>query len=340
MKAVIAVDALGGDYAPDEIIKGVVESLSESQHQIVLVGLPSIRKLAVNYLNDRLEFEVAKEQVAMEEPPVQAVREKPESSMAVGLKLVRGGRAHAFVSAGNTGAVMAYALLHLGRLKGVSRPAIAVILPGPKGPEVLIDAGANAACRPAYLPQFAYMGKVYAEKNLGISEPKVGLLNIGEEEKKGSEFTRQAYQLLKQIPGFIGNVEGKDLFKKKADVIVTDGFTGNVVLKTMEGMAESITLALKESLLGSFWARVGGKLAQPALKAFSRRLSYEEYGGAQLLGVKGVVAIAHGRSKSRAISNAILVAERAVLNNTVGELEKELESTHLDERSEEESLEK
>lgn len=339
MEAVIAVDALGGDHAPEEIIKGAVESLSKSQHRIVLVGLPSIQALVSNYLSDRLEFELAKDHVTMEDSPAQVIRDKPESTLAVGLKLVREGRAHAFVSAGNTGAVMAYALLHLGRIEGVSRPAIAVVLPGLEGPEVLIDAGANADCKPAYLSQFAYMGKVYAEKILSIDQPKVGLLNIGEEEKKGSEFTRQSYQLLKQIPGFIGNVEGKDLFKKKADVIVTDGFTGNVVLKTIEGMAESMTLVLKESLLSSFWARVGGKLAQSALKAFSQQINYEEHGGAQLLGVRGVVAIAHGRSKARAISNAILVAEQAVLADTVGELEEDLGAAGLDQRTEEKSLE-
>lgn len=313
----IALDAMGGDLAPAAAIEGALLACSRNDIQVALVGREDVlqRELARHgALLKGLDVIHAPQAIEMSEHPTQAVRSKRDSSIAVGLRLVREGEAQAFVSAGNTGAAMAAALLILGRVHGVERPAIGALVPRPSGGvTLLLDAGANAECRASHLLQFAYMGSAYLERVLGVPGPRVGLLNIGEEATKGSPLTQEVYPLLQTAPGlnFVGNVEGRQLASGAADVIVTDGFTGNVVLKTAEGVAEVISRELRSALSSRWYYLPAALLLRPAFRQTARKLDYSEYGGAPLLGIDGTVIIAHGRSDAKALANSLRVAVEA-----------------------------
>lgn len=310
----VALDGMGGDRAPEVAVQAALDLIRDTDIEIALLGpQDTLRPLIGGQsMPPGLSLHHAPDVVAMDDHPSVAMRQKRSSSIALGMQLVRSGEAQAFVSAGNTGAVMAHALLDLGRLPGVDRPALAAPFPTQRGVTLLLDVGANADARPSYLVQFAQMGVAYARSALGIAEPRVGLLNIGEEPGKGSQFAREAHELLAAAGlTFIGNVEGKDLPRGLADVVVTDGFTGNVALKVAEGVAESLIGSLRSALLSRWHYKLAAAVLRPAFRDLARRLDYSEYGGAPLLGVQGVVIIAHGRSDRRAISNAVRAAARA-----------------------------
>ncbi len=322
MNVRIAIDAMGGDFAPAEVVAGTLLALRSLAIEAVLVGRPeAIRaELADAPASGRLTVVEAAEVIAMDEHPTDAVRGKPDSSMMVGLRLVKDGRADAFVTCGNTGAAMAGALLTLGRVRGVARPALATVVPnGQSGVGLLLDVGANADCRPLHLLQFAHMGSAYMARTFGIARPRVGLLSIGEEDTKGNALVLETNRLLRQSRlNFVGNVEGNDLTRNVADVVVADGFTGNVVLKTAEGMADLLFNELRRVFELTPWNRAAGLLLMSELRKVKRRLDYAEYGGALLLGVEGIVVIGHGRSKARAVFNAIRAAGEAVRNGVLG----------------------
>jgi glycerol-3-phosphate acyltransferase PlsX len=305
----IAVDAMGGDHAPLEVIRGAVQASREMDLPIVLVGREELlrdelRSLGVG--DGKIEVVHASEVVEMCEVPSVAIRKKKHSSIRVGLNLVAEGNASAFVSAGNSGAVMAGALYVLRKIRGIDRPAITATIPTPSGPIVLIDAGANVGCKPAHLLQFGFMGDAYAKKILGISRPRIGLVSIGEEDSKGTDLTRETGALFRRTGlNFVGNVEGRDFFIGKADVFICDGFVGNVALKTMEGMASALGQFLKNEIEKSAMARLGVFLAGGAIRQVKKHMDYTEYGGAPLLGVKGGVVICHGSSDAKAMKNAI-----------------------------------
>lgn len=317
----IAVDAMGGDYAPTEVVSGALMAVEALAVEVLLVGRESVLRgfLGGGAGTGRLSVVDAPEVITMEEHATEAVRAKPASSLLVGLGLLREGRADAFVTCGNTGAAMAGALLTLGRVPGIARPALATVVPnGESGFGLLLDVGANAECRPLHLLQFAYMGSGYMARTFGMPRPRVGLLSIGEEDTKGNGLVLEANRLLRQSRlNFVGNVEGKDLARGVADVVVTDGFTGNVVLKTAEGMADLLFEELRRAVERSLWTRAAGLLLLPQLRRVKRRLDYAEYGGALLLGVDGLVVIGHGRSKARAVFNAIRGAGEAVRNGVL-----------------------
>lgn len=305
----IAVDALGGDFAPAEIVKGAVQACKElADCQIILAGdTEKIKKELAHYPpQSNISIEHAPENISMDEHPLQAVRQKKNASINVGLKLVKDKKADGFISAGNTGAVMASALFTLGRIKGIERPGIGSAFATKKDNVVMIDIGANSDCRPSHLVQFAQMGSLYAQKVLGKENPTVGLLSIGEEDEKGNELTVNTNPLLKEAPvNFIGNIEGKDIFDGKADVVVCDGFVGNVVLKLAEGMMQTILTVIKDQTKKNIMALLGSLLMLPVFKKFKKKFDYNEYGGAPLLGVDGICVITHGRAKAKAIKNAI-----------------------------------
>lgn len=313
----IAVDAMGGDHAPHEVVAGAVLSCAEPGHELVLVGDEGAiqRSLAAcEGSTDRISIEHADAVVGMGESPSIACKRR-DTSIAVAVGLLRRGAVQAVVSAGNSGAFMACALLELDRVDGIERPAIAICFPTSNGTRVLLDAGANAACRPQHLPQFARMGRVYAQHALGIEQPTVGLLSIGEEATKGTELTKAAYKLLHEARtelNFVGNVEGDKVFTVAPDVIVCDGFTGNVFLKTAEGTAAALLEAFRSAVERSPWARLGVLFMRGALSKLRRTFDYATYGGALLLGVKGICVVGHGRSDGRAIRSAIGVARRAI----------------------------
>jgi phosphate acyltransferase len=318
----IAVDAMGGDYAPDEIVLGAIEAAREYQCDIILVGdQDRIQKLIdANGANDLpLSIYPASEIIDMHEHPSIAIRKKKDASVVVATRLVKEGKADIVISAGSTGAAVAAALLGLGRIPGIERPTIATPMPNLTGTTILLDSGANVDSKPKHLLQNAIMGAVYAEKILGIPNPRVGLLNIGEEETKGNELVLDTYPLLKQAPiNFIGNVEGRDIPKGTVDVVVCDGFVGNVVLKLSEGLASAImTLMKKEIEAQGFFTKMAAALVLPALRGLRKKLDYAEYGGAPLLGVDGGFIISHGSSKAKAIKNSIRVARDFVENRVV-----------------------
>lgn len=317
----IAVDASGGDYAPHEIVKGAIKAAQEYEDlEITLVGNKQVlHVLAGRHIKKRQVITVdARETIDFHESPVKAVRSKPKSSIVVGINLVKNGSAAAFVSAGNTGAVLTAAFLILGNIEGVERPALCSvidIIPTAQ-PCLLIDSGVNADCRPNHLVEFAHLGNIYAKKLLGIDSPRIGLLNNGEEEKKGNRLTQMSHNLLKKTGlNFIGNIEGQDILRRTADVVVTDGFTGNVVLKTIEGLGDTFLFSLRQiGQLSSAAYHVRGRtlLHDIGLSSWVTRMDYREHGGACLLGVNGTVIVAHGRSQSKAIKNAIGLAKRTV----------------------------
>src|SRR5579863_5584685 len=330
----IVLDAVGSDKAPEPEIKGAILAARELPVRVHLVGPSSeIRDLLDEHLeNEDLPIVIhhASERIGMDEKAAHAYRTKKDSSMRVGLKLVREGKCAGFVTAGNTGAAMATAKGVLGALPGVDRPALATPMPTSKGnPCVLLDVGANVDCKAQNLEQFAVMGEMYARSVLKIARPRVGLLSIGEEESKGNELTREAFPLLKALPiNFIGNVEGRDIFNGQADVIVCDGFVGNVALKTSEGIGRFVRDALRSSLNKTVTAQVGALLSRKAFNDFRRRLDYTEYGGAPLLGVRGVCIIGHGSSNDNAIFNGIRVAYEFAKAGTNQRIEQEFAANH------------
>ncbi len=304
----IAVDAMGGDHAPGAVVSGAVHAAGENVAIRLVGSAASIeRELArQGGPSERIRVEHAEEAVGMSEPATTPIRRKPNSSIRRCAELVAAGEAEAMVSAGNTGAAVISARMEIGKLEGVDRPALAAVFPSRSGRTVLLDVGANVDSKPSHLRQFAVMGHFYAREILGTAEPRIGLLSIGEEDGKGSGLTREVQAVLKTAGlNFVGNVEGRDLFSGAVDVIVCDGFVGNAVLKSAEGMAELITGMTREELARSWRARLGLVLARPAIEAMQRRTDYEELGAVPLLGVRGGCFIAHGRSSSRAVASAI-----------------------------------
>jgi phosphate acyltransferase len=330
MPSVIALDAMGSDRAPKPEVEGAIQAARHYGVHVSLVGNDAaIRAELIRYPAASglpLEIVHASEVITMEDKAVQAVRAKRDSSMRVGLRLVREGRAAGFVTAGNTGAAMATAKMVLGGIPGVDRPALAAVFPTAiRTVAILLDVGANVDCTPENLEQFAVMGEIYFRSMFGTRRPKVGLLSIGEEDTKGNELTREAFQLLKKLPlNFVGNVEGRDLYGGQVDVIVADGFVGNVALKTSEGVANLVRAILKESLKETITRQVGYLLSRSAFADFKKRLDHTEYGGAPLLGVKGVCFITHGSSNANAIKNAIRVAAEFAERKINSKIEKEL----------------
>lgn len=328
--ATIAVDAMGSDRAPRPEIEGAILAARQHSVHVLLVGREEVlrQELADHPQAARLPIEIvhASEAITMEDKAAQALRAKRDSSMRVGLRLVREGQAAGFVTAGNTGAAMATAKIVLGTLPGVDRPALAAVFPTAAGTAaILVDVGANVDCKPQNLEQFAVMGEIYFRSIFGTDRPRVGLLSIGEEETKGNDLTRQAYQLLKQLPvNFVGNVEGRDLYNGQVDVIVCDGFVGNVALKISEGVVELVREALKESLRATITRQVGFLLSRKAFVEFKKRVDYTEYGGAPLLGLKGVCIVSHGSSNANAIKNAVRVASEFAQHQINAKIEQEL----------------
>ena len=321
----VALDAMGGDRGPEVTVEGAVAASRELGSRVVLVGNEeAVRHQLARHDVRGLDLTVvhAPEAVEMAENPMAALRKKKQSSIRIGLDLVKRGDAEAFVSAGNTGAVMATAMVVLGPLPGVERPAIAVVVPTATHQAVLLDVGATVDCKARHLLQFAIMGNVYARDLLGHPRPRVGLLSIGEEEIKGNELTREAFKEMEDEPSlnFIGNVEGRDVFSGTADVIVCDGFTGNVALKISEGLVETMFHLLREELKKDLRGKVGSLLLIPTFRRFKRRIDSSEFGGAPLLGVNGVCMISHGRSTGKAIRNAIRAAEGCVSNTVIAHI--------------------
>lgn len=316
----IAVDAAGGDYAPHEVVKGAIKAVQEYGVEIALVGRKNVlRKLAEKSLSKTgITIVDAKQVIDFNEHPIKAIQSKPNSSIVVGINLLKSGGAQAFVSAGNTGAVVGAALLTLGKVNGVSRAAIGCFLDTLSSvPALLVDAGANSNCRPEHLLEFARLGSIYSKYLLRIASPRVGLLSNGTEEGKGNRLTQETFQILKSAGdlNFIGNIEGHDIVKRTVDVIVTDGFTGNIVLKTIEGFSDSFLVSVKQ--LGRVFSSASRLRARDLLRdiglgSWTRKMDYTEYGGACLLGVNGNVIIAHGRSQAKAIKNAISLARETV----------------------------
>lgn len=312
----IVVDAMGGDYAPGVVVDGSLDAVKEYDVEVILIGdKPKIEALLkqAKYTGNKISVEHAPEAIEMCESAATSVRRKRNSSIVLGLNLVKEGKADAFFSAGNTGAVVCAATLELRLLPGIERPGIGIVTPTLKGVSLVIDAGANIDPKPTQLLQYGIMADAYCKNILNKPNPSVGLLNIGEEEKKGTDFLREAYELLeKSHLNFIGNVEGKDLFSGKCDIIVCDGFVGNVALKVSESAAEAMQTFLKRHLLSNIWGKIGLIFMMPSLKRFKKEIDYAEYGGALLLGVNGVVIIGHGRSNKKAIKNAIRVAKEEI----------------------------
>ena len=317
MPSVIALDAMGSDRAPKPEVEGAIQAARQYGVHVLLVGPENLIKPELGRHLSALRLPIrivhASEYITMEDK-VEAIRAKRDNSMRVGLRLVREGQANGFVTAGNTGAAMATAKIVLGAMPGVDRPALAAVFPtAPGTPAMLLDVGANVDCTPQNLEQFAVMGEVYFRamfgRRPGAHGPRVGLLSIGEEEGKGNDLTREAFRLLKQLPlNFVGNVEGRDLYNGKVEVIVADGFVGNVALKISEGVANLVRTALKESLKATITRQVGALLSRSAFSDFKKRLDHTEYGGAPLLGVRGVCIITHGSSNPNAMKNAVRVA--------------------------------
>jgi phosphate acyltransferase len=326
----IAVDAMGGDNAPHAVVAGAVEAAAEYGISIILVGIEQIvQKELDKHPQARtlpLEIRNATEVVDMLDSPATVFRRKKNSSIRVANDLVKSGEAVAVVSAGHSGAAMTTSLFVLGPIEGVERPAIATFMPSIKGTSIVLDMGANVDCKPHHLLQFAVMGDVYAKYLLKIPNPRVGLLSIGEEETKGNELTKEAFKLLTETSlNFIGNVEGRDVMSGNADVIVCDGFVGNVVLKVSESVVEAIGLYIREGIGKSLLRKLGYLLMRPAFDSLKRRVDYAEYGGAPLVGINGISIIGHGRSSARAIKNAIRVAAELAKSEVNKHLHEDIE---------------
>jgi phosphate acyltransferase len=328
----IAVDAMGGDHAPLEIVKGAVLAATEYPIEILLVGQEEVVHRALAAANStarNIEVVDAREVVEMEDNAMAPLRRKRNSSVRVCANLVAEGRADAFVSAGNTGATWTSARAVMGMIEGVSRPALAAILPRLEGHTVLLDVGANVDAKPNHLREFAVMGHFYAQMLFGIEAPRVGLLSIGEEEGKGNELTKETYRVLKEAGlNFIGNAEGRDVYNGNADVVVCDGFIGNVVLKVSESLAEMIGGMIREEITRTLPRKLGGLLAKGAFAGLKKRVDYSEYGGAPLLGVKGGCIVSHGRSNAKAMKNAIRIAADFARNRIDTKIQEKVGDLH------------
>ncbi|MBC8390134.1 MAG: phosphate acyltransferase PlsX [Actinobacteria bacterium] len=327
-KYLIIVDAMGGDYAPGEIIKGAVNAAKNINIKIILVGnKEKINGFASLNELDISDFEIVNstDEIKMDDSPSNVVKHKKNSSIYIGTNFVSKLDNSAFLSAGNTGAVMACSLFNLKRIEGILRPAIAIVIPLAEKKVVLIDAGANVDIKPMYLKQFAIMGKIYCESIFGINNPRIGLINVGTEKKKGSEAVAEGYNLLKESNiNFIGNIEGRDIFEGKSDVVVCDGFVGNVILKSFEGMSKLFFTEIKNVLTKNIITKLYGIGLKKYFINMKKKFDYEEYGGALLLGVDGIVIISHGSSKSKAITNAIKVAADGIERNIVKRIKEEI----------------
>lgn len=329
----ILIDAMGGDNSPDEIIKGCVQTIDELDSEIILVGNEKLinekveefyGKKNISEVNSKLSIRNAEEVISNHESPTEAIKKKKDSSMVVAFKMLKEGEGDVFISAGSTGAFMAGGLLLVGRIKGIDRPALCPILPSHSGKGfMLIDSGANTNCRANNLLQFAQMGSVYMKNVMHVDNPVVGLLNIGAEEGKGNDLTKETYTKLSENENvnFYGNIEGRELFDDLVDVVVTDGFTGNVALKTIEGMGIMITKLLKEELTKNLWSTILTGLLKPYLKKFKKRMDYSEYGGALLLGVKKPMVKCHGTANAKIVRFTLLQAENYAKNNVVESIE-------------------
>ena len=328
----VAVDAMGGDHAPEMVVQGAVEAVSEFGIDITLVGHEKkiAKALDARPAHGHISFHHCEDVVEMDESPLKALRRKKDTSIKVAFDLVKGGHADAVISAGNSGATLAAGVLALGRMEGVERPAIATIVPTERGRVVLIDVGANVDCRPAQLFQFGVMAQAFACSCLGMRDPKVGLLNIGEEESKGNEQVRLAHELFdKSELNFVGNVEGRDIPMGNVDIVVCDGFVGNVVLKVIEGNVEAMGRLIERELMNSFFGRVALALGRKPIDGFKRKLDYEEYGGAPLLGINGVGVICHGGSSAKAIKNAISMAAQYVNSMVLQKMSLQLKASRM-----------
>lgn len=329
----ILIDAMGGDNSPDEIIKGCVNTINEIESEIVLIGNEDLinKKIKEFYgkenikeINEKLSIKNATEVIENTESPTDAIKKKKDSSMVVGFSMLKNGEGDAFVSAGSTGAFMAGGLLLVGRIKGIDRPALCPILPTYDGKGfMLLDAGANTNCRPINLVQFAQMGQIYMKNVMGVENPKVGLLNIGAEEGKGNELMKESFIKLAENEhvNFYGNIEGRDIFNGDVNVVVSDGFTGNITLKTTEGIGAMVTKLLKEELMGNAFYKVLAMLLKPALKRFKKRMDYSEYGGALLLGIKKPMIKCHGTANAKIVKYTLKQAENFAKNNIVESIE-------------------
>jgi phosphate acyltransferase len=328
----IAVDAMGGDQAPEAIVAGALVAARRLQIGLLLVGVRDAieRELARHPVARSLDLGIleAEERVEMGEPAAAALRRKPSASIRLAAEAVRDKQADALFSAGHTGATVMAAHAAFGRLPGVDRPALATIIPTRRSPAVLLDTGATMECRPQHLVQFAVMGAAYARVALGCVAPRVGLLSVGEEESKGNELTREAHQLLKSAPvTFVGNVEGRDVYSGEADVIVCDGFTGNITLKISEGLVETVERLLLDELSSTVGTRVGYLLSRKAFRRFRKRVDYSEYGGAPLIGLDGLAVVGHGQSSAKAVRNAIAMTARCVNDRLLDKLAHEVVAT-------------
>ena len=338
---VILLDAMGGDNAPDATIKGAVKAIDQIKSKLILIGNENVIKSKIkefynkdiSEISDRLEIKNTTETIEMEDIPTQAIKHKKDSSMVVGFNMLKSGEGDVFISAGNSGALLTGATLLVGRIKGVDRPALAGILPAYKSRLVLMDCGSNTNCKPINLLQFAQMSSIYLKTTLGVENPKVGLLNIGTEETKGNELTKESYKLLKEKSeelgiNFIGNVEGRDAFTGNVDIVVTDGFTGNIFLKAIEGLGKFVKRSLTESLKRNLLSKIAAIPSLPAIKRFSKTLDYKEYGGALFLGVNKPVVKAHGSSDEKLFEFTIKQAEQFVENKAVDKLIEEFQKEH------------
>jgi glycerol-3-phosphate acyltransferase PlsX len=323
----VAVDAMGGDFGPRVTVEGAIKAAKEYKIEVQLVGVEDLIKKEFdkfNHSRSTVTIINATEAIGMGEGLL-SFRKKKKSSIRVGAQLVKDGQADAFVSMGNTAAVVFISMSILGALKGVEKPALSLLVPNLKGLTLLIDVGANVNCRPHHLEQFAVMGHTFMGSVLGINKPRIGLMSVGEEEGKGNELTKEAFERLQDSPlNFIGNVEGKDIYSGKADVIVSDGFTGNVALKVSEGMAETFFYMARNEIMKNFFAKFGFFLMKRNLKRIYKKIDYTEYGGAQLLGINGVCIIGHGRSNSNAVKNAVGLAKDFVVNKVQEKIQNEI----------------
>lgn len=326
----IVVDGMGGDYSPHIVVKGCIEAIKEYNNIDIIITGPE------KLINDELEkYEYNKEKITVldakdvitnNEHPVMAIRRKKESSIYKALQMVKNKEADAVISAGSTGAFLAGATLVVGRIKGISRPALAPIMPGKNGPFMIIDCGANAECKPNNLVQFAQMGEIYFENILNVKNPTIGLINIGSEEEKGNELTKEVHKLLKDMNfNFVGNVEPRDIPTGNTNVLVCDGFIGNTVLKMYEGVASTIFQTLKDEIMSSFRTKIGGLLLKPVFKKFKKDYDYKEYGGAAFLGVDGICIKAHGSSDDKAFKNAIKQAINFYENSIIDKIKSHIE---------------
>lgn len=331
----VVIDAMGGDNAPFVTVEGAVQAVKSYDVSIILTGNQPLLEGELSkyeYPKEKIEVIHCTEQVTNEDKPVIAIRKKKDSSMVVGLKLVKEKKADAIISAGNTGALLAGGLLILGRIKGIDRPALAPVYPTTKGMSVLIDGGANADCKPKNFLEFGIMGSIYSEKVLNVKNPKVCTANIGIEEEKGNDIVKEAHKLCKEGPfNFQGNVEARDIPSGYADVIVCDGFTGNIILKLTEGLASSIFSILKQEFVKNTFRKIGALLLKSGLQDFKERFDYTEYGGAPFLGVNGILIKAHGSSDGKAIKNAVKQASKFVNNKVIENIAEEINTLGADE---------